>query len=402
MSGLAPASRQDATPQPARTGDALGHPRVAIVHDWLVAIGGAERVLVELLGLFPQAELFTIIDALPTEHRAWLKGRTIHTSFIQRLPFGKKRYRTYLPLMPLAIEQLDLRGFDLIISSSHAVAKGVLVGPDQLHISYVHSPMRYAWDMQHAHLEEAGLTKGLRGMMTRILLHKLRQWDSRTANGVDHLIANSRFIARRIEKAYRRQAEVIYPPVDTDFFTPEAVKREDFYFTASRHVPYKRIDLIIEAFRDLPDRRLLIAGEGPEEKRLRRMAPPNIEFIGRCDREQLRQLMRKTRAFLYAAEEDFGIAIVEAQACGTPVIAYGRGGATETVVSHPAPGATGILYTEQTSHSLTQAILSFEQHQHAIRPEACRAQAERFSHTRFRTQMQQSIEDKLKAWRAAL
>ncbi|MEF3193177.1 MAG: glycosyltransferase family 4 protein [Halothiobacillaceae bacterium] len=376
--------------------------KVAIVHDWLTAIGGAEQVLAELLRLFPQAELFTLIDTLPPEHRTWLEGHAIHTSFIQRMPFAQKHYRSYLPLMPLAVEQFDLRGFDLIISSSHAVAKGVVVGPDQLHISYVHSPMRYAWDMQHAYLEEAGLTKGLRSIIARILLHKLRLWDSRTTNGVDHLIANSRFIARRIEKTYRRQAEVIYPPVDTDFFTPGGDHREDFYFTASRHVPYKRVDLIVEAFRDLPDRRLLVAGEGPEEKRLRRMAPPNVEFIGRCDRERLRQLMRKTRAFLYAAEEDFGIVVVEAQACGCPVIAYGRGGATETVIDHPAPGATGVLYREQTSHSLRHAILHFERHQDAIRPEHCRSHAEQFSQARFRERFLHSIQDKLQAWRAAL
>jgi len=376
--------------------------KVAIVHDWLTAMGGAELVLAELLRLFPQAELFTIVDTLPPEHRTWLEGHAIHTSFIQRIPLGKKRYRSYLPLMPLAIEQLDLRGFDLIISSSHAVAKGVLVGPDQLHISYVHSPMRYAWDMQHAYLEEAGLTKGLRSMLSRVFLHKLRLWDNRTANGVDHLIANSRFIARRIEKTYRRQAEVIYPPVDTEFFTLGEGDREDFYFTASRHVPYKRVDLIIEAFRDLPDRRLLVAGEGPEEKRLRRMAPPNVEFIGRCDRERLRQLMRKTRAFLYAAEEDFGIVVVEAQSCGCPVIAYGRGGATETVINHPAPGATGFLYREQTSHSLKHAILQFERHQNVIRPENCRTHAEQFSHARFRELILQSVQDKLQAWQAAL
>lgn len=375
--------------------------KVAIVHDWLTAMGGAELVLAELLSLFPQAELFTVIDTLPCEHRAWLEGRTIHTSFIQRLPFAKKHYRSYLPLMPLAIEQLDLRGFDLIISSSHAVAKGVLVGPDQLHISYVHSPMRYAWDMQHAYLEEAGLTKGLRSMILRVLLHKLRLWDSRTANGVDHLIANSRFIARRIEKTYRRQAEVIYPPVDIEFFTPAGGAREDFYLTASRHVPYKRVDLIVDAFRDLPESRLLVAGEGPEEKRLRHRTPPNVEFIGRCDREHLRQLMRKARAFLYAAEEDFGIVVLEAQACGCPVIAFGRGAATETVIGHPAPGASGVHYPQQTSDSLRQAILYFERHQDAIRPEDCRAHAERFSKARFREQILRFIQDKLQAWQAA-
>ncbi|MBD3816144.1 MAG: glycosyltransferase family 4 protein [Halothiobacillus sp.] len=385
--------------------------KVAIVHDWLTTVGGAEHVLAELLSLFPQAELFTVVDTLPLQYRSWLEGHAMHTSFIQRMPFGRENYRRYLPLMPLAVEQFDLRGFDLILSSSHAVAKGVLVGPDQLHISYVHSPMRYAWDMQHAYLEEAGLTKGIRGLFSRIFLHQLRLWDSRTANGVDHFIANSRFIARRIEKAYRRKAEVIYPPVDTTFFTPDEGKREDFYITASRLVPYKRIDLLIETFRDLPGRRLIIAGEGPEGNRLRRMAPPNVEFIGRCDREQLRQLMRQARAFLYAAEEDFGIVIVEAQACGCPIIAYGRGGATETVIAHgqgfsrcphPDPGATGLLYHEQNCVSLKQAIMDFEENMDAINPAQCRTHAESFSREHFRDRIQSFIQAKLQAWQDQL
>ncbi|MDM7322298.1 MAG: glycosyltransferase [Gammaproteobacteria bacterium] len=375
--------------------------KVAIVHDWLTVVGGAEQVLAELLRIFPQAEVFTIVDALPSHQRTWLKGHSVHTSFIQRLPWGKTHYRWYIPWMPIAVEQFDLRDFDLILSSSHAIAKGVLVGPDQLHISYTHSPMRYAWDMQHAYLEEAKL-HGLRGLLSRLILHKLRLWDSRTANGVDYFIANSYFIARRIEKVYRRQAEVIYPPVDTEFFYPTAQTREDFYLTASRLVPYKRVDLLIETFRTLPERRLVVVGSGFEEKRLRRRIPANVELLGACSREHLRELMSKARAFLYAAEEDFGIAIVEAQACGCPIIAYGRGGARETVIPHPAPQATGVLYPEQSIASLRQALRYFEQHAQDIDPYACQAHAQRFSRSRFQHAMTAFIQAKLQNWQARL
>ncbi|MDR6356182.1 glycosyltransferase involved in cell wall biosynthesis [Pseudomonas psychrotolerans] len=237
--------------------------KIAIVHDWLVTFAGAERVLAELFEIWPEADLFSVIDFLSDEDRAHLKGKHATTTFIQRLPQAKKRYQTYLPLMPHAIEQLDLSGYDLIISSSHAVAKGVLTGPDQLHISYVHSPIRYAWDLQHQYLKEAGLNTGLKGKLARIILHYVRIWDQRTAAGVDAFVANSHFIARRISKAYRREAKVIYPPVDISRFTPAGGK-DDFYLTASRMVPYKRMPMIVEAFSAMPDKKLVVIGAGPE------------------------------------------------------------------------------------------------------------------------------------------
>ncbi|MGE4530468.1 MAG: glycosyltransferase family 4 protein, partial [Acidithiobacillus sp.] len=304
--------------------------RIAIIHDWLTTYAGAERVLEQLLILCPQADLFSVCDFVPEQERGFLRGKTPKTTFIQKLPAARKHYRNYLPLMPLAIEQLDLSGYDIVLSSSHAVAKGVLTGPDQLHISYVHSPIRYAWDLQHQYLRESGLERGVKGRIVQWLLHKIRQWDLRTANGVDCFVANSNFIARRIWKVYRREAAVVYPPVDVSGFALHADK-EDFYFTASRMVPYKKMDLIVDAFSNMPDKRLVVIGDGPDMKKIRSKAGANIQFLGYQPFDVLRDYMQRAKAFVFAAEEDFGITPVEAQACGTPVIAYGRGGALETV-----------------------------------------------------------------------
>lgn len=236
---------------------------VGIVADWLVTFAGAEKVIAEFIKLYPESELYSVVDFLSDESRKQFYGKDVKTSFIQRLPYAKTKYQQYLPLMPLAIEQLDVTKHNIILSSSHAVAKGVLTGPDQLHISYVHSPIRYAWDFQHQYLREAGLDKGLKGKLARWFLHKIRIWDCRTANGVDHFIANSHFIARRIKKVYGRDADVIYPPVSVDRFTLQENK-DDFYFTASRMVPYKRIDIIVEAFSQMPDKKLVVIGDGSE------------------------------------------------------------------------------------------------------------------------------------------
>lgn len=315
-------------------------PRVAIVHDWLVAFAGAEKVLEQIVICFPDADLFSVVDFM--EERTWMRGKKVTTSFIQKLPQAKKRYRSYLPLMPLAIEQLDVSGYDLVISSSHAVAKGILTGPDQIHVSYVHSPIRYAWDLQHQYLQQSNLTAGVKSLLARMVLHYVRNWDIRTSNSVDHFIANSAFIARRIHKVYHRDSHVIFPPVDVEAFGL-CGEKEDFYLTASRMVPYKKVDLIVEAFAKMPERKLVVIGDGPDMRKIREKATPNVEIMGYQPFSVLQEKMQRAKAFVFAAEEDFGISVVEAQACGTPVIAYGKGGALETVLdsSHACP--TGLF-----------------------------------------------------------
>ena len=356
--------------------------RVAIVHDWLVTYAGSERVLEQMLGLYPQADLFSLFDFVPEAERAFLQGKQPRTSFLQRVPRARDKYPRYLPMMPLAIEQFDLSGYDLILSSSHCVAKGVLTGPDQLHVCYMHSPMRYAWDLQHEYLRGAGLESGLKSWIARWLLQKLRLWDVRSANGVDAFAANSRFIARRVEKAYRRPATVIYPPVDVDAFSLREQK-DDYYLTASRLVPYKRIDLLVQAFAKLPDKRLVVVGDGPEMARLKAQAGPNVQLVGYQGFDALRETMERARAFLFASQEDFGIVIVEAQACGTPVIAFGKGGALETVRGLETGQPTGVFFGEQTVSSILQAIETFERESDRIEPGACRNNAQRFRVERF-------------------
>jgi glycosyltransferase involved in cell wall biosynthesis len=356
--------------------------KVAVIHEWLDTYAGSERVLEEILALYPQADVFVMVDFIPAGQRAFLGGRRVTTSFIQNLPFARKRFRWYLPLMPFAVEQFDLSGYDLIISSSHAVAKGVIGRPHQPHISYVHSPMRYAWDLQGDYL--AGGT--WRSLVPRMLMHYLRMWDARTANGVDQFVANSGFIAQRILKTYRRTAEVIHPPVDIADFTVVADK-EDFYVTLSRLVPYKRVDLLVDAFARMPQRRLVVVGNGPELAALKARAPANVTFAGRVSDDLKRQYLQRAKAFVYAGEEDFGIVLVEAQACGTPVIAFGRGGAAEIVVD----GETGLLFDEQSPDALVAAVDLFEQ-MPTFEPLRIAINANRFGVARFRTEFRAIVD----------
>lgn len=365
--------------------------RVAIVHDWLVVYAGAERVLEQMLEVFPQADLFAIVDFLPPNQRQFIGDRPVTTSFIQRLPLAKKKYRQYLPLMPLAVEQFDLSGYDLVISSSAAVAKGVITGPDQLHICMCYSPMRYAWDLTHQYLRESNLISGPNSWLARWFLHKMRMWDARTANGVDEFVAISDFIARRIHKVYRRESTVIYPPVDVDAYTPGLV-REDYYVTASRMVPYKRIDLIVEAFSRMPDRKLVVIGDGPEFEKIKRKATVNVELLGYQPHDVLRHHLQTAQAFVFAAEEDFGIAALEAMACGTPVIAYGRGGARETVT----PGVSGIHFNVQSAEAIVGAIEQFERMSHQFSPATIRHEAEKFGPARFRREFRHFVTQALK------
>lgn len=369
--------------------------KIAIVHDWLPLYGGAERVLEQMLEVFPQADLYSMVEFVPEDQRSFLKGKKVTTSFIQKLPGYKTHYRNYLPLMPLAVEQFDLSSYDLVISSSYAVAKGVITGPDQLHICMCYSPIRYAWDLQHQYLKETGLNRGWKSPFARLILHYMRLWDSRTANGVDEWIAISGFISRRIQKVYRRNSHIIYPPVDIQAF-PLTTTKEDFYLTASRMVPYKRIDLIVEAFSQMQERRLVVIGDGPEFDKIKAKAGPNVQLLGYQPFSVLREHMQRARAFVFAAEEDFGIVPVEAQACGTPVIAYGRGGALETVIE----GQTGVFFDQQSVASLQAAVERFEQT--PFNPQLIRKNAERFSVERFRSEFKYFVDMALSKFRDKL
>lgn len=370
-------------------------PRVAIVHDWLQVPSGAERVLEQILVCYPDADLFCVVDFLSPAQRSFLGGRVPRTSFIQRLPFSRRFFRQYIGLMPLAVEQFDLSGYDLVISSSHAVAKGVLTGPDTVHVSYIHSPMRYAHDLQHQYLQASGLERGLRSVYARLLLAHLRRWDVASANGVDLFIANSAYIARRIRKAYRRESVVIHPPVDTERFTPppdDLPATRAAFVVASRQVAYKRIDLIAAAFAAMPEHRLRIIGDGPAHRTIRRAAAgaANIEFIPSLPEAGLVDELRNARGFVFAGEEDFGIVLAEALACGTPVIAYGRGGAAEIVT----PG-TGVLFQEQSDIAIQAAVGQFEQDRHRFGPTACRDAGAMFGRQRFRHALEAVIDEAL-------
>ena len=372
-----------------------GRPRIAVVHDQLYTYGGAERVLEQILLCFPSADIFALFEIIDGRQRNFLQGRRVRTTFMQKFPGLKRFHRHYFPVMPLLIEQLDLGAYDIIISSSYLVAKGVIAGPDQLHIGYVHSPMRYAWDLQHDYLREMKLGFGPRGLAARVLLHYMRMWDFRSAAGVDHLVANSEFIARRISKTYRRDAHVIYPPVDLSAFEgPDGGNgRENVFVTMSRLVPYKRVRTIVQAFRSLPDQRLVVIGTGPELDRVRRAAGPNVEVLGHQPREVVVDLMRRAVGFVYAAEEDFGIAAVEAQAAGTPVIAYGRGGLCETVNGLSSVSPTGVFFEAQTEEAIAAAVRQFL----AVRPRMtarnCRTNARRFGAARFRSEFTALVEE---------
>jgi glycosyltransferase involved in cell wall biosynthesis len=359
-------------------GDLAAHMRIAIVHEWLSTYAGSEQVLAELLSLYPKADLYTVVDFLPPDQRGFLDGRTVNVSFIQHLPLARKNFRWYLPLMPLAVEQLNLSPYDVIISNSHAVSKGVLTRAHQLHISYVYTPIRYAWDLQEEYLKRSSGTGTLKSAMARLVMHYLRIWDLRTSTGVDRFVAASDFIARRIMRTYRRPATVLYPPVNLDKF-PLTENKEEFYTTVARLVPYKRVDLLLEAFARMPQRKLVVIGTGPELSRLRRNAPANVDLRGRVPDAELRDYVGRAKAFVYAAEEDFGLSMVEAQACGTPVIAFARGGAAEIVVD----GHTGLLFDQQTPEAIVSAISEFECHWR-FDPAQIRRNAMRFSVSRFR------------------
>jgi len=366
--------------------------RVALVHEWLVVPAGSEQVLQEMKAEFPQADVFCLVDKLADADRATLGVGHPHTSFLQNIPGVERHYRWMLPLMPTAVERLDLSEYDLVISNSHAVAKGVRVRPGALHICHCCSPMRYAWDLRDQYLEEAGLDRGIKGWLAGRMLDRLRSWDAEASVRVGEFIAISDFIADRIARSYGRPSTVIYPPVDTNYYTP-AGDRKESYLAASRLVSYKRLPAIVEAFRELPDRHLIVIGDGPDRQRVAAVAGPNVTLMGWQPREVLRAQLRQARAFLFAAEEDFGILPVEAQACGTPVIAFGRGGALETVIDN-GPARTGAFFSEPTPSAIAAAIRNFEGTP-APTQDICRANAERFSAQRFRREFSEFV---IHAW----
>jgi len=365
--------------------------KTAIVHDWIVTLGGAENCLKDIYKLYP-SDVYTLVSKKESAEALGIDYSRVHNSFIQKFIKAQSKYRTYLPFFPLAIEQFDLSSYDVIISSSHAAAKGVLTTANQLHICYCYSPMRYAWDLYHQYLKEANLTKGIKGKIAKLILHYMRVWDYTTANRVDHFIGISDYICKRIKRIYGREATTIYPPVDTDEFILHENK-ENIYLTASRMVPYKRIDLVAETFSKLPDKKLVIIGDGPDFEKVKDKAKgcSNIEILGYQPFNVLKEYMQKSKAFIFPPEEDFGIIPIEAMACGTPVIAFGKGGACETIVENK----TGIFFKEQTVESLKNAIIDFEKIEDKFIFNEVRKHAEKFNRERYKQEMKNFINNKI-------
>lgn len=369
---------------------------VALVHDWCPSFRGGERVLAEFSSMFEGSEVYTLFDFLPREVKdEHFPGVPFHTSGANRLPLVEKYYRSLFPFCPFLIEQFDVTGYDAVISSSAAFARGVITRPDQPHLCYVHSPVRYAWDEQFSYLAPGRLGYGPKGLLFRYFLHKLRTWDTRTAHGPDFMLANSNFVRSRIKRIYGRDARVVHPPVATHELQLEPHK-DDYYVTASFLAPYKRTDLVIAAFNAMPARRLVVVGEGQQSKVLRALAGPNVEFTGFLPREEYVRRIARAQALVFAGCEDFGIALAEAQACGTALIAFTRGGARDIVCPLGAPGRpTGILFNRQSVEAIQDAVAHFEAHRSEITPSACRENAERFSVDRFRREIDEAFDETL-------
>lgn len=364
--------------------------KVAIVQEWLVTVGGSDKVVKAILDVFPDADIYTLVAKKEVCDELGIPWEKVHTSFIQKMPLGKKKHRAYLPLFPFAIEQFDLRGYDVVISSSHCVAKGVLTKADQLHICYCHSPIRYCWDMYNEYLEESHLDKGIKSWLVRLMLHPIRQFDAIAGNRVDYYISNSDYVGQRIRKTYRRKATTIHPNIDISNFELCNDKKE-YYLASSRLVAYKKIDTIIEAFNQMPDKKLVVIGSGPNLEAYRKLAKDNVTVMGYQPFDVLKDKMQHAKAFVFAADEDFGMIPIEAQSCGTPVIAYGHGGSLETVNG----GKTGLFFNEQTSEAIVEAVNKFEaMGLQPFAPVDCRQWAEGFSEERFKKEIKEFVEEK--------
>lgn len=366
------------------------YPKVAVVHDWLDTYAGSERALAGILASWPQADLYTLVDFLPAADRGFLAGHRITTSFIQRLPLARRHFRKVAPLMPRAIASFDLSAYDMVISSAHAFAKGVRTSAWQYHLCYCYTPMRYAWAMEGEYLRDFGLAGSPVAWLAKRELARLRTWDRESASRVTDIVAISRYVAGRIREAYGREAPVIYPPVDVDAFTLRTDK-EPFYVVVGRLTPYKRVDAVVEAFRRMPTRKLVVIGEGPQRAAIERDLPPNVSLLGHAPHAAVVDHLQRARAFVFAGEEDFGIAPVEAMACGTPVIALGRGGLLETVVE----GATGTFFPAPEPEAIAAAVERFET-MATIDAIRCRARAEEFSADIFRAKISAFANDGLR------
>ncbi|ARP68517.1 glycosyl transferase (plasmid) [Mesorhizobium sp. WSM1497] len=367
--------------------------RIAIVHDWCPNFRGGERVLAQICKQFPNAEVFTLFDFLPQEVKEqYFHDVEFHTSAANRIPMVHKFYRSLFFFCPFLIEQFDVTGYDAVISSSAAFSRGVITRPDQPHLCYVHSPVRYAWDEQFSYLQQGRLGFGPKGMLYRYMLHRLRTWDTRTAHGPDLMLANSNYVRSRIQHIYGRQARVVFPPVTLGEL-PCVEDKDDYYVSASFLAPYKRTDLVIRAFNEMPSRRLVIVGEGQQSACLRALAGPNVTFSGYLPRKDYVDTLARAKAMVFAGCEDFGIALAEAQACGTPLVAFGRGGAVDIVQrlgSSSEP--TGVLFKAQTVDHLKQAVERFEENSRAIAPRACARNAGRFSEENFDRAILESLD----------
>lgn len=368
--------------------------KVAIIHDWFITIGGAEKVLSQLLQLYPNADVFCVVDFFNEPQRnKILLGKSTKKTFIQRLPFSRQLYRFMVPFFYKSIEKFDLKEYDLIISSSHSIAKGVRKSEGQIHICYCHTPMRYVWNMKKTYLEQIPFPFKSIAMRQ---LQKMKDWDFSTAQSIDYFIANSYFVASRIQKNYHRDSSVIHPPVDKNYFTiqtelPDPSFPQNYFLVVSRLVHYKKIKLIIEAFHHFPNEHLIIIGEGPQEKALKQIAQKNTTFVGYQSNEMVKKYFQNAQAVLLAAVEDFGITSLEAQACGTPIIALNYGGYKETVVN----SETGLLFKEQTVDSLTTTLHLFLKKERQFDKESIRKHAEKFSNERFRQEIKEFVDLKL-------